>query len=84
YHPRDYISQAGLSPVSAVQGRLHVIHRDGTDDWIDPDQGKILPGDYIDVRKTTYEDFKDVALFVAALVGTVAAVITAYAALDDD
>jgi len=78
YHPQDYISKAGITPLTTGYGKVHVIHRDGTEEWLNPVSGIVLPGDYIDVPKSTYESVKDLTMFLATVFGVLGTYITLY------
>jgi hypothetical protein len=46
-------------------------------DWA---TGEILPGDFIEIPRTLYEQIKDITYFVASLVGIAATTLTIYLA----
>jgi hypothetical protein len=78
FTPYEYVTLSGLTPVSANYGDLHVIRKDGKEEWIDPIKGVIYPGDYIEIPRSTYENVKDVTVFLATVISVFSTVLIAY------
>jgi len=78
-HAADYVAASGVSVVTGDFSRVSVM-RNGKRISIDWAQGEILPGDFIEIPRTGYEQAKDVTYFVASLMGILATTITIYLA----
>lgn len=76
--PYEYVANSGLSYVSASYGRFRVVHKDGKEEWMDPVKGVIQPGDFIEIPRNSYEEVKDVALFLASIIGVLSTTILVY------
>ena len=83
YTPQDYALEAGMIPITASLASLHVIRKDGKEDWVDPVKGTVNPGDYIDIPKSNYETFKDVSTFIATLLSVAFTGLMAYATYEN-
>ena len=73
-HAIDYIGASGVTIITGSWRRVSRI-RDGKCESIDPYKGEILPGDYIEIPRSSYESVKDVTLFLASLLSVVATAI---------
>jgi len=78
FTPYEYVTLSGLTPVSANYGPLHVVRKDGKEEWIDPIKGVINPGDYIEIPRSTYENVKDVTVFIATVISVFSTMLIAY------
>ena len=77
--PADYVATSGVTLITGDMQRITVV-RNGkriSTDWA---TGEILPGDFIEIPRTVYEQTKDVTYFIASLVGIVATTLTIYLA----
>jgi protein involved in polysaccharide export with SLBB domain len=78
-HAADYVAASGVSIVTGDFSRVSVM-RDGKRISVDWATGEILPGDFIEIPRTGYEQVKDVTYFVASLMGILATTVTIYLA----
>jgi protein involved in polysaccharide export with SLBB domain len=67
YKPIDYLVEAGLSPVSGNFHQLTVVRMDGKVENVDPINGKIYPGDYLELPKAYFESVKEITGFLGSL-----------------
>jgi protein involved in polysaccharide export with SLBB domain len=75
----DYVAASGVTIITGDFSRVSVM-RNGKRISVDWAQGEILPGDFIEIPRTGYEQVKDVTYFVASLMGILATTITIYLA----
>jgi protein involved in polysaccharide export with SLBB domain len=73
-HAIDYIGASGVTVITGSFRRVTRI-RNGKCESIDPYNGEIQPGDYIEIPRSIYEAVKDVTLFLASLLSVVATAI---------
>ena len=73
----DYVAASGVTIITGNFSRVSVL-RDGKRVSIDWATGEILPGDFIEIPRTVYEQVKDVTYFVSSLLGIAATAITIY------
>jgi hypothetical protein len=73
-HAIDYIGASGVTIITGSFRRVSRI-RNGKCESIDPYNGEIQPGDYIEIPRSIYESVKDVTLFLASLLSVVATAI---------
>lgn len=73
-HAIDYIGASGVTVITGSFRRVTRI-RNGKCESIDPYNGEIQPGDYIEIPRSVYETVKDVTLFLASLLSVVATAI---------
>ena len=73
-HAIDYIGASGVTIITGSFRRVSRI-RNGKCESIDPYNGEIQPGDYIEIPRSIYEAVKDVTLFLASLLSVVATAI---------
>jgi len=78
-HAADYVAASGVSIVTGDFSRVSVM-RNGKRISVDWANGEILPGDFIEIPRTGYEQIKDVTYFVASLMGILATTVTIYLA----
>ena len=78
-HPADYVAQSGVTLITGDFSRVSVM-RNGKKISVDWANGEILPGDFIEIPRTGYEQVKDITYFVASLMGILATTITIYLA----
>jgi protein involved in polysaccharide export with SLBB domain len=73
-HPVDYVTASGATIITGDLSRISVM-RNGK--WISVDwaTGEILPGDFIEIPRTVYEQVKDVTLFITSILSIVATVL---------
>lgn len=76
--PHEYVANSGLTYASASYGNIRVIHKDGREEWMDPAKGVIEPGDYIEIPRSSYEETKDVTLFLASIISVLSTAILVY------
>ncbi|MCL2207145.1 MAG: polysaccharide biosynthesis/export family protein [Fibromonadales bacterium] len=77
--PADYVAASGVTLITGDMHRITVV-RNGKRISIDWATGEILPGDFIEIPRTVYEQAKDITYFIASLVGIVATTLTIYLA----
>ena len=75
----DYVAASGVTLITGDFSRVSVM-RNGKRISVDWAQGEILPGDFIEIPRTGYEQIKDVTYFVASLMGILATTVTIYLA----
>jgi len=75
----DYVAASGVSIITGDFSRISVM-RNGKRISIDWAKGEVLPGDFIEIPRTAYEQAKDITYFVASLVGIAATTLTIYLA----
>jgi protein involved in polysaccharide export with SLBB domain len=73
-HPADYVAASGVTLITGEFYRISVL-RDGKRISVDWAKGEILPGDFIEIPRTVYEQVKDVTLFITSLLSIVATII---------
>ncbi|MCL1956484.1 MAG: hypothetical protein FWF63_04105 [Fibromonadales bacterium] len=70
-HAADYVAASGVSIVTGDFSRVSVM-RNGKRISVDWANGEILPGDFIEIPRTVYEQVKDVTIFVTSLMSILA------------
>jgi len=75
----DYVAASGVTVITGDFSRVSVL-RNGKRISVDWAKGEILPGDFIEIPRTGYEQVKDVTYFVASLMGILATTVTIYLA----
>jgi len=75
----DYVAASGVTVITGDFSRVSVM-RNGKRISVDWARGEVLPGDFIEIPRTGYEQIKDVTYFVASLMGILATTITIYLA----
>jgi len=75
----DYVAASGVTVITGDFSRVSVL-RNGKRISVDWANGEILPGDFIEIPRTGYEQIKDVTYFVASLMGILATTVTIYLA----
>ena len=78
-HAVDYVAASGVTIITGDFSRVSVM-REGKRTSVDWAKGEILPGDFIEIPRTGYEQIKDVTYFVASLMGILATTVTIYLA----
>jgi protein involved in polysaccharide export with SLBB domain len=78
-HAADYVAASGVTIITGDFSRVSVL-RNGKRISVDWATGEILPGDFIEIPRTLYEQIKDITYFVASLVGVAATTLTIYLA----
>jgi protein involved in polysaccharide export with SLBB domain len=78
WHALDYISAAGVLTTSGSFDQVKVIRGDRETLYLNATGDPILPGDFIELPKSTYERFKDFTLFVASLLTVVSSAFIIY------
>ena len=73
----DYVSMAGVVPISGKFKHTRVI-RNGKKIKLDPYNDPVLPGDYIEVSKETFESTKELVSFFSQVVGVLISAVTFY------
>jgi len=73
-HAADYVAASGSTIITGDFSRLSVL-RNGK--WVSVDwaTGEILPGDFIEIPRTVYEQAKDITIFVTSLLSIFATVL---------
>ncbi len=70
----DYVAASGVTLITGSLSRVSVM-RDGKKISVDWAAGEILPGDFIEIPRSVYEQVKDVTLFVTSILSIVATVL---------
>ena len=73
-HAADYVAASGVTFITGKLSRISVM-RDGKRISVDWAEGEILPGDFIEIPRTVYEQAKDVTLFLTSLFSILASAI---------
>ncbi|MCF0222304.1 MAG: polysaccharide biosynthesis/export family protein [Fibrobacter sp.] len=78
-HAIDYISAAGINPMTGSWGQVKV-WRGSKPEALDLSvtTDPILPGDYIEIPRSRYESFKDFTLFMASLLSIISSALVVY------
>jgi protein involved in polysaccharide export with SLBB domain len=69
--PADYVAASGVTIITGDFSRVSVL-RNGkwvSVGWAD---GEILPGDFIEIPRTVYEQLKDITMFITSLLTVIA------------
>ena len=77
--PADYVAASGVTIITGDFSRVTVL-RGGEKISVDWATGEILPGDFIEIPRTVYEQVKDITFFIASLVGIAATALTIWIA----
>jgi hypothetical protein len=78
YHALDYIAAAGVTPFTGIWNQVHVVRGNRETIDVNATEDEILPGDYIEIPKSRYENFKDITLFLASLLTVVSSSLIIY------
>lgn len=73
-HAADYVAASGVTFITGDFSKVSVM-RNGKKVSVDWATGEILPGDFIEIPRTLYEQAKDITLFVTSLVSIIASAI---------
>jgi hypothetical protein len=74
-HAVDYVAASGVTIITGDFSKVTVL-RNGKKISVDWATGEILPGDFIEIPRTSYEQAKDVTFFLSSLISIAATVIT--------
>lgn len=78
YHALDYIAAAGVTPFTGSWNQVHVVRGNRETIDVNATEDEILPGDYIEIPKSRYENFKDITLFLASLLTVISSSLIIY------
>ena len=78
YHALDYIAAAGVTPFTGTWNQVRVVRGNRETLDVNATEDEILPGDYIEIPKSRYENFKDITLFLASLLTVVSSTFIIY------
>lgn len=84
WHAIDYVSAAGILPITAEFGSIIAIRNDGTRVNINPYNDPVYPGDYLEIPKSAYEKVKDFTLFAGTVTSIFLTIILAQVYLRDN
>jgi len=73
-HAVDYVAASGVTIITGSFSRVSVL-RNGKKVSVDWAKGEILPGDYIEIPRTLYEQTKDFTVFVTSILSIIATAI---------
>jgi len=73
-HAVDYVAASGVTIITGTFSRVSVL-RNGKKVSVDWAKGEILPGDYIEIPRTLYEQTKDFTVFVTSVLSIIATAI---------
>ena len=74
----DYIAASGVTPITGSWDQVRVVRGDRETLDLNPTNDVILPGDYIEIPKSTYENFKDFTMFLASLLTVISSTFIIY------
>ncbi len=63
----DYIAASGVTPITGSWEQVRVVRGNRETLNVNATEDQIMPGDYIEIPKSTYENFKDFTMFLASL-----------------
>jgi len=78
YHALDYIAAAGVTPFTGTWNQVQVVRGNRETIDVNATEDEILPGDYIEIPKSRYENFKDLTLFLASLLTVISSSLIIY------
>jgi protein involved in polysaccharide export with SLBB domain len=78
YKALDYIAAAGVTPFTGSWNQVHVVRGNRETIDVNATEDEILPGDYIEIPKSRYENFKDITLFLASLLTVISSSLIIY------
>lgn len=78
YHALDYIAAAGVTPFTGTWNQVQVVRGNRETIDVNATEDEILPGDYIEIPKSRYENFKDITLFLASLLTVISSSLIIY------
>jgi len=73
-HAVDYVAESGVTLITGSFSRVSVL-RKGKRVSVDWAKGEILPGDFIEIPRTLYEQTKDFTVFVTSILSIIATAI---------
>jgi len=73
-HAVDYVAASGVTLITGSFSRVSVL-RNGKTVSVDWASGEILPGDYIEIPRTLYEQTKDFTVFLTSILSIIATAI---------
>ncbi len=76
YTAMDYLAASGLTIQSADFRQITVRHNNGVVEEVDPYNGGIKPGDYIEIPRSFYEQTKDFTQFLASVLSVIAVAVS--------
>lgn len=74
----DYIAESGVTTITGSWDQVRVVRGNRETLDVNATEDEILPGDYIEIPKSTYETFKDFTLFLASLLTVVSSTVIIY------
>lgn len=78
-HAIDYISSAGVNPMTGTWNQVKVWRGEAPEALdINVTTDPILPGDFIEIPRSRYESFKDFTLFMASLLSIISSALVVY------
>ena len=78
WHALDYIAASGVTPITGSWSQVRVIRGNRETLSVNVTEDAILPGDFIEIPKSNYENFKDFTLFVASLLTVLSSAFIIY------
>lgn len=78
YKALDYIAASGVTPITGSWDQVRVVRGNRETLDVNVTEDVILPGDYIEIPKSTYESFKDFTMFLASLLTVVSSTFIIY------
>lgn len=78
YKALDYIAASGVTVMTGNWDQVRVVRGNRETIDVNATQDEILPGDYIEIPKSTYETFKDFTMFLASLLTVVSSTFIIY------
>ena len=79
WHAIDYIAAAGIATQTGSWSQVTVVRGDDQQKIkLNVSVDQIIPGDYIEIPKSRYENFKDVTLFLASLLSVISTAVVIY------
>lgn len=74
----DYIAASGVTPITGSWDQVRVVRGNRKTLDVNATEDVILPGDFIEIPKSTYESFKDFTMFLASLLTVVSSSFILY------
>lgn len=74
----DYIAASGVTPITGSWDQVRVVRGNRKTLDVNATEDAILPGDFIEIPKSTYESFKDFTMFLASLLTVVSSSFILY------
>jgi protein involved in polysaccharide export with SLBB domain len=78
YKALDYIAASGVTPITGTWNQVRVVRGNRETIDVNATEDEIFPGDYIEIPRSRYENFKDFTLFLVSLLTVVSSSFVIY------